>query len=64
MKTYNKFQDRFGNEYSFNTYLEFTTFWFSLSRKLALNYFPLNFKSLQKEAISNKKERNINTKNR
>jgi len=35
--------------------MDFAKFWFNLSRKFAISYFPSNFKELQK-AASNSKE--------
>ena len=56
-KIYNSFQDKFGNKYEFNTYLEFSSFWFNLSRKVALSMFPNNFYELQKYAYNSKEAR-------
>jgi hypothetical protein len=53
MKVYNKFSDKYGNEYTFDSYLEFATFWFNLSRKVAISYFP-DFNKLQRVALSSK----------
>jgi len=55
MKTYNNFTDKFNNVYQFDNYMDFAKFWFNLSRKFAISYFPSNFKELQK-AASNSKE--------
>ena len=54
MTTYNQFTDKFNNEYKFNNYLDFASFWFSLSRKSAMIYFPENFIKLQKLAYNSK----------
>lgn len=55
-KVYNSFSDKFGNKYSFDNYMEFASFWFNLSRKIAVSYFP-NFKNLQKAAANSKEAR-------
>lgn len=57
MKPYNNFTDKFNNEYSFATYLEFAKFWFSLSRKTAKSYFATNFTVLQNCAANSKEAR-------
>ena len=57
MKVYNKFTDKFNNEYRFDTYLEFSKFWFNLSRKTALSLFPDNFAKLQNAAANSKEAR-------
>jgi hypothetical protein len=56
-KVYNSFNDKFGNTYSFNNYMDFATFWFNLSRKVAQSYFPENFNALQKAAANSKEAR-------
>ena len=53
-KVYNNFSDKFGNEYGFVDYASFSTFWFNLSRKNAMNFFPNNFKELQRAATVSK----------
>jgi hypothetical protein len=55
-KIYNSFSDKFGNKYSFDNYMDFASFWFNLSRQVALAYFP-EFKALQKEAANSKEAR-------
>ena len=57
MKIYNQFSDKFGNEYKFDSYMEFAKFWFSLSRRVALLHFPDSFTKLQ-NAAANSKEAN------
>jgi hypothetical protein len=57
MKVYNQFTDKFGNNYSFDNYMDFSKFWFNLSRKVALNQFPTNFAELQKAAANSKEAR-------
>ena len=54
MKVYNKFTDKFNNEYSFDNYTDFSTFWFSLSRKTAMSYFQTNFTKLNNYAYNSK----------
>ena len=56
-KVYNSFSDKFGNEYKFDNYMDFATFWFNLSRKVAQSYFPANFKDLQNAAANSKEAR-------
>lgn len=56
-KIYNSFNDKFGNNYSFTNYMDFATFWFNLSRKVAQSYFPENFKALQNAAANSKEAR-------
>ena len=53
-KVYNNFSDRFGNVYSFNNYMDFAKFWFSLKRKTAVYFFGENFKKLQLAAANSK----------
>ena len=53
-KVYNNFSDRFGNVYSFNNYMDFAKFWFSLKRKTAIDFFGENFKKLQYAATNSK----------
>lgn len=50
-KVYENFTDKYGNVYEFKSYLEFSKFWFSLSRKSLLIYFPENFKKLNNCAV-------------
>lgn len=56
-KIYNSFSDKYNNVYSFETYLEFASFWFNLSRKAAMAFFPENFKALQNAAANSKEAR-------
>ena len=57
MKVYNQFTDKFNNEYTFDNYIDFAKFWFNLSRKVAMSYFPANFKVLQNAAANSKEAR-------
>jgi hypothetical protein len=57
MKIYNSFTDKFGNEYKFDNYMDFAKFWFNLTRKVAINYFPTNFTKLQHAAANSKEAR-------
>ena len=57
MKTYTNFTDKFNNQYSFTNYVDFATFWFNLSRKVAMSYFPNNFKELNKLALNSKESK-------
>ena len=57
MKIYNKFADKYGNEYAFSDYLEFAKFWFNTSRKEKKIYFPDNFAKLQNAAANSKEAR-------
>ena len=54
IKIYNNFTDKFGNEYSFDNFIDFASFWFGMSRKSAIIYFPNNFAVLQKAAANSK----------
>jgi hypothetical protein len=54
---YNSFKDKFGNEYSFDNYMDFAKFWFNLGRKFAISYFPNNFEKLQHAAANSKEAR-------
>jgi hypothetical protein len=56
MKIYNNFCDKYGNNYRFDNYMDFAQFWFNLSRKVAVIYFP-QFNDLQKAAASSKEAR-------
>jgi hypothetical protein len=56
-KVYNKFSDKYGNEYTFADYQSFAKFWFGLKRNVATGYFPDNFKALQKAAANSKEAR-------
>jgi hypothetical protein len=57
MKVYNQFTDKFNNEYKFDNYMDFAKFWFNLSRKKAISYFPANFSKLQNAAANSKEAR-------
>jgi hypothetical protein len=57
IKIYNLFSDKFGNEYKFENFIDFASFWFDMSRKSALSLFPENFKSLQNAAANSKEAR-------
>jgi hypothetical protein len=57
MKIYNNFTDKFGNEYKFDNYMAFASFWFNLSRKTAQSYFPANFTKLQNAAANSTEAR-------
>lgn len=61
-KIYSSFTDKFNNEYKFETYLDFASFWFNLSRKTALSLFPSNFKALQNAAANSKEAKTIDRK--
>ena len=56
-KIYNSFKDKFNNEYKFDNYIDFAKFWFNLSRKTAMSYFPVNFTKLQNAAANSKEAR-------
>jgi hypothetical protein len=56
-KVYNSFSDKFGNNYNFANYMDFASFWFNLSRKAAMSFFPTNFNDLQKAAANSKEAR-------
>ncbi len=53
-KIYNSFTDKFNKDYKFDNYADFAKFWFSLSRKTAMDRFPTNFKKLQNAATNSK----------
>lgn len=55
-KIYNKFSDKFGNEYGFDNYMEFSKFWFNLSYRVQMEYFPDRAK-LQRAAADSKEAR-------
>jgi hypothetical protein len=57
MKVYNQFTDKFNNEYKFDNYMDFAKFWFNLSRKTAMSFFPTNFAKLQNAAANSKEAR-------
>jgi len=57
MKVYNKFSDKYGNEYEFDSYESFSKFWFGLSRNVAKIYFAGNFTKLQNAAANSKEAR-------
>ena len=56
MKVYNSFTDKFGNQYGFDNYADFAKFWFAMSRKMAVSYFP-DFAKLQAYAYNSKEAR-------
>jgi hypothetical protein len=56
MKVYSNFNDKYGNQYSFENYMEFAVFWFKFSRKNAMSFFP-DFKNLQNAAANSKEAR-------
>ena len=56
MKAYNNFTDKFNNEYKFDNYLDFATFWFRLNKKVQMSYFS-NYKELNKLACNSKESR-------
>lgn len=56
-KIYNSFTDKSGNEYKYKNYTDFAKFWFNISRKVAISYFPTNFNELQKAAANSKEAR-------
>ena len=56
MKIYNDFTDKYGNKYAFENFVDFAQFWFNLTRKTAMQYFP-NFKQLQNCAANSKEAR-------
>ena len=49
-KIYNEFYDKYGNRYAFATYSEFALFWFKITYKTQLEYFPQNREKLQRAA--------------
>ncbi len=55
-KVYNKFSDIYGNEYGFETYMEFATFWFGNSYQNNKRTFP-NFVKLQNAASDSREAR-------
>lgn len=56
MKAYNSFSDKYGKQYGFDNYADFSIFWFNLSRNTAKSFFP-NFAELQKCAANSKEAR-------
>jgi len=56
-KIYNSFTDKFGNEYKYDNYMDFASFWFNTSRRALLSIFPTNFNELQKAAAHSKEAR-------
>lgn len=56
-KAYNNFSDKFGNEYSFDSYAEFAKFWFAIPYRRQLEYFPKNRAKLQNAAANSKEAR-------
>ena len=60
-KVYNNFTDKFGNEYGFTEYADFSVFWFGYSRNVLVSYFP-DFTKLQNAAANSKEAKTkINT---
>lgn len=55
-KVYNNFEDKFGNKHSFDTYEEFSKFWFGLPYQYAKASFP-DFARLQRAAANSKEAR-------
>jgi hypothetical protein len=56
MKPYSNFSDKHGNNYQFESYSEFSKFWFNIPFRVAKSSFP-NFKSLQNCAYNSKEAR-------
>lgn len=50
-KIYTQFFDVHNNEYNFNNYLSFASFWFGLPKKLQIANFP-EYKKLQNAAAN------------
>jgi len=61
-KIYNKFTDKFGNEYGFDNYMDFAKFWFNLPIRRQKEYFPDNREQLQRAAANSKEARAKYTK--
>jgi len=57
MKPYNKFADKFGNQYGFDNYMDFAKFWFNLSYRVQVSHFPENRAVLQRAAANSKEAR-------
>ena len=55
-KIYNSFQDKYGNDYGFNTYTDFAKFWFGMNYRNAKAIFPM-FAKLQNAAANSKEAR-------
>lgn len=55
-KIYHSFQDIYGNQYGFNSYMEFASFWFDIPRRRAVSTFP-EFRKLQNAAANSKEAR-------
>lgn len=56
MKSYTQFKDIYGNQYGFESYIDFATFWFAIPFSYAKKVFP-EFSSLQKCAAYSKEAR-------
>ena len=57
-KLYHNFQDQYGNNYEFDCYLDFATWYFSQFRKTLVHYFSAEtFKTLEKEATKSAEAR-------
>jgi hypothetical protein len=57
-KQYTAFQDISGNKYGFNSYMEFATWYFGVSRRVLRACLPnATFKQLEKEATKSAEAR-------
>lgn len=56
MKAYNKFTDKFGNQYGFDNYMDFAKWWFNMPSYYLKSAFP-EYKKLQRAASSSKEAR-------
>lgn len=56
VKIYNSFKDIYGNEYNFDNYIDFASFWFDMPRQRAQKTFP-DFKKLNSYAVNSKEAR-------
>jgi hypothetical protein len=55
-KIYNKFSDIYGNEYGFDSYMDFATFWFNLPYQTGKKYFEPKLWGKLQYAAANSKE--------
>lgn len=55
-KPYNFFTSKYGQEFSFDNYADFSKFWFSMSYQAAKLLFP-DFRRLQNAAANSKEAR-------
>lgn len=55
-KIYNSFSDKYGNKYRFESFVDFASFWFNMSRRTAAALFP-EFTALQKCAYNSREAR-------